>query len=66
MQFLIELFISTSHPEFHWRHFGQESCIVLFQIINLGKVYRSQIYRVYLLFMMNAYFVKCGEKSILS
>ena len=35
----------------------QESCIVLFQIINLGKVYKSQIYRVYLLFMINAKYI---------
>ena len=35
----------------------QESRIVLFQIINLGKVYKSQIYRVYLLFMMNAKYI---------
>ena len=28
----------TRQREFHWRHFGQKSCIVLFQIINLGKV----------------------------
>ena len=47
----------TRHREFHWRHFGQESCIDLFQIINLGKVYKSQIYRVYLLFMMNAKYI---------
>ena len=37
--------------------FGQESCIVLFYIINLCKVYKSQIYRVYLLFKMNAKYI---------
>ena len=36
---------------------GQESYIVLFYIINLGKVYKSQIYRVYLLFKMNAKYI---------
>ena len=31
----------TRHREFQWGHFVYESCIVLFQIINLGKVYKS-------------------------
>ena len=44
----------TRQRVFHWRLFGQESCIVLFHIINLVKVYKSHIYRVYLLFNMNA------------
>ena len=32
-------------------------CIVLFHIINLVKVYKSQIYRVYLLFKINAKYI---------
>ena len=33
----------TRQRVFHWRLFGQESCIVLFHIINLVKVYKSHI-----------------------
>ena len=29
----------TTQREFHWRLFGQETCIVLFHINNLVKVY---------------------------
>ena len=38
------------------------------QITNLGKVYKSQIYRVYLLFMMNAKYISSSvvKKQYLS
>ena len=47
----------TGQREIHWRLFGQESCTVLFYINNFVKVYKSQIYRVYLLFKMNAKYI---------
>ena len=37
---------------------------MLFQIINLGKVYKSQIFRVYLLFMMNAKYISPSAVKI--
>ena len=54
----------TRQWEFQWRLFGQESCIVLFHIINLVKVYISQIYRVYLLFKMNAKYISSSTVKI--
>ena len=37
-----------------------KNLVVLFYIINLGKVYKSQIYRVYLLFKMNAKYISAS------
>ena len=59
MQFWTELFkyLLNKTSGVSLETFRQQSCIVLFYIINLGKVFKSQIYRVYLLFEINAKYI---------
>ena len=61
MQFWTELF---KHLLNKTVGVSQQSCIVLFHIINLCKVYKSQIYKVYLLSKMNAKYISSSAVKI--
>ena len=65
MQFWTKLFkyLSNKTSGVSLESFSKESCIVLFYIISLGKFKKSQIYRVYLLFKINAKYISSSAMN---